>query len=242
MTDLVESKSREVSTSRRPISKAEKVAASLHSVRERLLTPFLEWEAMAAPFRVSRTFSSGEVTYPGFLDLDDNFLQQPTSEEHRQAMLARCDVILAKQPSDADVDRLDELAQEAMAQPFDRATARLCVALMIDAFPNARPHSPETYQETLVSEVAAGSYPPATVAKACNDAVRSAVFLPSIAEVIERLDSAKGQLANIRRIVQHYREKRKRFRENRDWLAQAPIYDQGKRNWDRPPYRTEASS
>jgi hypothetical protein len=35
---------------------------------------------------------------------------------------------------------------------------------MIDAFPNARPHAPETYVETMINELVMAGVPPAAVA------------------------------------------------------------------------------
>ncbi len=86
-----------------------------------------------------------------------------------------------------EVRRLEELdAQIAPGLvPCDTDQARVLVALMVDAFPNARPHAPESYLETMTYEVGAAQLGAAAVAAATREIVTTATFLPTVAELLK---------------------------------------------------------
>ena len=94
--------------------------------------------------------------------------------------------------------RLGALLEEAP----DRAQVRLLVGLLIDAFPNARPHSPEAFFETLALQIELDGHAPTIVAGASQELLRTKTFLPSIAEVLEACDRERQrQLANVSALV-----------------------------------------
>ena len=86
-----------------------------------------------------------------------------------------------------EVGRLEELdAQIAPGLvPCDTDQARVLVALMVDAFPNARPHAPESYLETMVYEAGSAQFGAAAVAAATREIVTTATFLPTVAELLK---------------------------------------------------------
>jgi hypothetical protein len=86
-------------------------------------------------------------------------------------------------------ERLEAMRQEMAAVargPFNPDTTRAIIGLLVDSYPNARPHSPETYFEVLAHEIGVSGYSPHVVATGCAELVRSSVFLPSVAEVLSR--------------------------------------------------------
>lgn len=112
------------------------------------------------------------------------------SENRRQvgAVLNEC-------PSVEDITGLGQMIEAALQEtPRDRTLLRSALSVMIDAFPNARPHSPEAYVESLVHEVLVDGYSVAAVAKAASEIRRSKTFAPAIAEVIEACKEAQASI------------------------------------------------
>lgn len=88
-------------------------------------------------------------------------------------------------------EALHALAELEASQP-DRRKTELLVAVMVDGYPNARPHSPEAYVESLVHEAAVERFPAGVVAQACRELARTKPFPPSVAEFLEACRTAEA--------------------------------------------------
>lgn len=175
---------------RAPASRAKALADGMRTVHVSLVRPFLNWRALRegagsglvdACYRELPKFRA--LTIPDRATLD-------RTRGRIQADMAG--------PLCADAaKRMGELADAIEAQPFDLAKVRMIVALMVDSFPNARPHSPETYIEALVQQIEADEYSSAVVANACDAVVRKSTFLPSVSEVLEKCEAAEREADNL---------------------------------------------
>ncbi|MFZ5751275.1 MAG: hypothetical protein ACOY5U_09430 [Pseudomonadota bacterium] len=106
-------------------------------------------------------------------------------EAHRDATEA-----LAKLPPKARLDEIIEALDALRAAKPDRPQALALISTMVDGFPNARPHNPEVYVETLLHEVMSAGYPSAVVARATRLIAREQKFLPTAAELLEVCEKA----------------------------------------------------
>lgn len=91
---------------------------------------------------------------------------------------------LAAMPPAPQLEALLAACDEATAIPRERRAVVSLVGLMVDGFPNGRPHQPEVYVTTLVHEAIAGDYPLPAIAQACRQVAREARFLPTVAEFL----------------------------------------------------------
>ncbi len=109
---------------------------------------------------------------------------RPHTVGERDRSVERWQAVLDALPP---MERLESVYRDyvkALTDPPAPDMARIVVGLMIDAFPNARPHQPETYFETLLHELGNSTYSPQFVAVGCAELVRSNTFLPTVAEVL----------------------------------------------------------
>ena len=94
--------------------------------------------------------------------------------------------------SDSTAARLATLATGE--QPATAAQVRQAIGALIDGYPNASPHAPVAYVETLVFEAARVKPGVAAITGACATLRRSTRFAPSAAELLEALESATNWL------------------------------------------------
>lgn len=83
----------------------------------------------------------------------------------------------------------------ALTMEPNREDIRPIVAVMLNAFPNARPHSPEGYYEALVSDIVGEGYSAVVAADGCQKIRRNSTFCPVIAEVLQCCASSRLSLA-----------------------------------------------
>lgn len=172
---------------RKPTTKAEQVAGGLRQIHENLIAPRLRvadaikgnWASLAREIATSK------------LVRRDWFLLAGTVGDARRAQ-ARSD--LATLPSREVLQPLHEFAAMTFEAPPNRAQTRLLVGLMLDSYPNARPHAPETYFEALAHELDASGYAPVAIACALREIVRKKAFVPAIAEVLEACEAEASKL------------------------------------------------
>ena len=176
---------------RTPVQRAAMVRQGLAQVYDTLLAVFDDFDTFGALYPDWRKY----IYHP---EIPTN----PDSWPRRDRLIERAREELAALPPNADLDALAMRVSDLATAGPDRQRASLIVGLMIDAFPNARPHSPETYQETLVWELGAGGYPVAAVARACREIVKTKPFLPAIAEVLEEAEKANAHLTRMDTILE----------------------------------------
>lgn len=192
----------------KPLSRAAVVAKALRDIRAELLKPWNDHlRMMAAHPKWSETVFRSSV--PRDRDHRDPIVlrRPPLCEPVRRSHLDDMRGALSRVPPIDDISNITSaLNGGTLAEPDSKKT-RVLVGLMVDAFPNARPHDPVTYTETLVSELLSSGYsgkeqrtlepyPPMLVAMACSETIRTATFLPTIHEVLEKAESARKQIAD----------------------------------------------
>lgn len=211
-----------VPTSPRRQTKAEQVAKSLTHIRENLLPPFSALQAVTRG--VPSADSQGERVVAMFLR--PSTIRQPTTDADREMMLTRVEQPLLSQPETdfvrAELDKVETAATAA----FDLRQTRFMIGLMIDAFPNARPHDPGSYLETVIDMVRGEEPSPAVVAKACDDIKRSCKFPPAASEVLEKVVEAKRALASFIAIAGRFLAMADHVSVQMDWLKQVPLFDE----------------
>jgi hypothetical protein len=97
-----------------------------------------------------------------------------------------------------DKETLDAYALpilEAKSAPPDRAQTTAMIGMMLDAFPNGRPANFAAYADSLVHDLLDLKFSPAAVAIACRSIRRTSKFMPSVAEMVEAAEAAKGRLS-----------------------------------------------
>lgn len=114
---------------------------------------------------------------------------------HPEFANQHCDALQAwieQAPNTADLARLLQ-AYEVSAIPAVANQVRSVVSLMVDAFPNARPHAPEVYFEVLVDQVVSGQFSVGEVARAYQAILTKSKFPPSAAEFVEACSTASKE-------------------------------------------------
>lgn len=210
---------------RSPASKAEKVAITLRRINERLIAPRLQIRETVSGEVGTRARAIAGSSPPNRKDL----LKDDVWAEQRRGWIKGDLAII---PSLDTLRPLLDFAEQAFNQPADRAQNRLLIGLMVDAYPNARPHSPETYFEALAHEIGESGYAPVVVACALRGIVREKTFAPSIAEVLGACEmEAMHQGFDARSLATEVKA--------REWLDEAaPIiaaYEAGERFAPPPP-------
>lgn len=105
--------------------------------------------------------------------------------------------ILNRLPSSAST-RASLAAISAGEQPASAAQVRQTIGALIDGYPNASPHAPIAYLETLIFEATRVKPSVAAITGACASLRRSTRFAPSAAELLEALESANTWLRGAR--------------------------------------------
>lgn len=183
-------------------TKATKVREALSKVRTQYLSVFDDIDAARkkhdqwARDVVARGGPRTSWLYP-----DLTQVRHPSSEAERADEIGRLNWAIASQPTLAVLGPLRDAAHKASTAKYAPAPTRLVVGLMINAYPNARPHSPESYQEAVVDQVMATGFGPVPIAKACNGLVRTSNFVPSPSEVVAAAESAQEGLLSFTRAV-----------------------------------------
>lgn len=196
-------------------TKADKVREALSKVRTQYLSVFDDIDAARkkhddwARDVLARGGPSASWLYP-----DLARVRHPMTEAERTEEIGRLNWAISSQPTLAVLAPLREAAHKASAAKYAPAPTRLIIGLMINAYPNARPHSPESYQESVVDQVMATGFGPVPIAKACNGLVRTSNFVPSPSEVVAAAESAQEGLLSFTRAVD-------RLSVMLDWAEQA---------------------
>lgn len=208
--------------------KAQQVRESLQNVRARLLKPFIEWDRIRGSFNEPGMPAAWQAArYADFLSFGWPRTDHPETEEHRELLVASVDRILAGFPSLDDLQAVAALMRTALDTKPNDGVTRMCVGLMVDGFPNARPHSPEAYLETIIDLVQGESFPPAAVGKACHDIIRTATFAPAPAEVLEKASEARDRLRSGVMQVERHHLNVDYLHRLRAWLESVPLLIRG---------------
>lgn len=204
-------------------SRAMSTAKALEAVDTTYLAPFRAFERLGAKVRSA---GDPEPTWPF---ISTFWLGRPDggvvrSEGGRAREIASLEARLAERPDPetvagayADFVRL--------RSTINQAQNRTIVALMLDAFPNARAHSPEAWMETVVKEVQVSEFSTLVVAKACNLLTRSETFAPSVGAVIERCELVASFVGMAIAGVENGRLQRRYYALCLDWLREATAWD-----------------
>lgn len=186
---------------KKPLSRAATVAKTLREIRETLLSATETFQRLKEMFPkwVSAAFDDRWPEY----DSQTPFVlaRPPTYESERQLQLAKFRRILGEMPPSMDVAIAAGALNQALDTPYEARKVRVIVGFMIDSFPNARPHEPVTYTETLVHELGVAKLPPAAVALACNEIIKTATFLPAVGEVLTKAEEFKKGLESKERLT-----------------------------------------
>lgn len=223
MTDIA------ITDPRRAVGAASKpprqqtVARSLKAIHDTHLSIWTDYADMLADFDGARRADHWQGS---FLQLPIHRHFQPENEAQRENAIRYLSEHTERQPDLREAEALLDRVDAAFDQGFAEAQVRVIIGLMVDAFPNARPHSPEAYVETLVHELSHQGTATAAIAKGCNAITLTSKFVPAASEVLEKVKTSAGVLAHIRRSLRRYSE----------WSAttvDAVIWLQAQQLWDR---------
>lgn len=213
-------------------SKADNARKTFANIRRRFLAPFDAWERA---MQVGEEGRAAMRDRPRYLAPRIVCPQHPTSEHHRETLLAIFDEALKHQPDVASLAELrDEMNDAAGGQPIPAAN-RMIVAAMVAAFPNVRPHSPEYYLEALIEALDQTGLPPAAVAKTCNEIYLTSTYAPTAAEVLAKAKDVQANLTFGVKQIDRYREIVSWAAEVRRWLETVPLLASDRSNLERAP-------
>lgn len=208
--------------------RARAIAKTLTDVHTKYLAPFQRWEALGA-----RIILSGDHTTKSnrfVLWLQRPAANQPGTEEQRAESIARLQAVLDEGPP---LDAVQTAYSETLdaLETYDTRQVRTLIGIMLDAFPNARPHSPETWMEAVVHELSISGFAVMHVAKACNMLTRSERFAPSVAEVVARCEDVQSFTRAMLDAADRYELQRKVYEKIIAWLREVPLWsiDSGQR-------------
>lgn len=232
MTDIVPTSAGTPARSSYSEAKAARVREALTRVRANYLAVFRDIDDA----RLSHNQRALQVADRGgwigdFLHPQLSAPEQPRTEDDRVAGLRRLDMALVDQPDRSGILGLRDRALAAATEGYAMPPARLAVGLMINSFPNARPHSPESYQEALVDQLEATGLGPAPIAKACNDLVRKSTFVPTAAEVVAAANDAQSALRIFVIEVERFRAIADWVPAARSWLEDVELLQPDRMNW-----------
>jgi len=145
-------------------------------------------------------------------------VRQPSSEEDRTR---QSDFLLeqsAIQPDPTEARAHLKRVEAVIENGFNPAEARVAIALMIDAYPNARPHSPEAYIASIMDVLQGEGFPTAAVSIACHELKTETTFLPALAEVVEKVRSAAKSIAHQQNFLIRYLDWDERSTAALAWL------------------------
>ena len=217
-----------ISDPRRAVGAAAKptrqqtVARSLKAIHDTHLSIWTDYADMLAAFEDARRLDQWQG---GFLQLPIHRHFQPENEAQRESAITYLSEHTGRQPDLRQAEALLDRVEAACEQGFAEAQVRVIIGLMVDAFPNARPHSPEAYVETLVHELSHQGVATAAIAKGCNAVTLTSKFLPAASEVLEKVKTSAGVLAHIRRILRRYSEWSATTADAVRWLQAQPLWD-----------------
>lgn len=189
-----------------PETRGRKIARSLAHIRQTLLKPFDDYDALREanpdlPKLAYRTISEGGLS-AHFVTPEGALRRPPTWQGQQRDVIELIERRLATLPPLMDLMRVKHALDNVERSPTDADKTMVVVGLMVDAFPTARPHDPETYQEALLLELRVAGYGPEIVAKACNEIVRTKVFLPTISELLTLCQETRGRAESSRRMLE----------------------------------------
>lgn len=181
----------------RPQSSRQQTAANLlKRIRDNHLSIRSDYQALLAAFMEGQdelSRKNPERRRAVFLRPLAFTIYQPRTEEEREEGIAHLNGLAAQQPDIRVAQSLLTRVTAAVDQDLDASEARLAVALMIDAYPNARPHSPEAYIASIMDAICELGAPTVAVSMACHDLKTETTFLPALGEVVQRVkDSAES--------------------------------------------------
>jgi hypothetical protein len=213
---------------RHPSTDARAIAVALRQIQATLREPFDDHSALTQEC-------------PGwFRNIHEHrSVQPPRSRPERDHVVAEIRASIEATPPRGRLFELAGTLGQAAGGAFDRDKARMVVALMADSFPNARPHIPEAYFEILVHELSVSGFSPHVIAEAAARVVRTAKFLPAVAEVLERCAGVKEEAEGAARRLSGAVEAINRWERQLTALAamvdlpeEAPRYDfRSRKQW-----------
>lgn len=213
-------------------SRAKKVSETLARIDETYLAPFRDFERLGAEVR-----EPGSAA-PAWSQIATFWLRRPEggvvrSEEDRAAKIGELEGCLQDRPDPNEVREAYD-AFVAGRSTINHAQNRAIVALMIDAFPNARAHSPEAWMETVIKEVRVSEFSTLVVAKACNLLTRSETFAPSVGAVVGRCELVKEFIDLAIAGVESGRAQREYYALCLQWLRDTTPWDGSPENRPEP--------
>jgi len=213
-------------------TKADKARQSLAFIRKEYLAPFDAWDRIKAEQEAER---QAMAVRPAFLAPRVYRPHHPRTEADRRDEIARFDAALKAQPNPRSLASIREAFRNAANGKPKPSANRLIAGFMVGAFPNVRPHSPETYLETLIEALDQTGFPPAAVARACNEIIHTSTFAPTIAEVVAKAKDVHAHLRFSAQMIDRYEEVLIWAAGVRSWLAAVPLLDENRSNYERPP-------
>lgn len=222
MTDIaITDPRRAVGAASKP-TRQQTVARSLKAIHDTHLSIWTDYQRMQAEFTEARRVDHWQGS---FLQLPRHRHFQPESEAQRESAISYLAEHTERQPDLQKAEALLDRVEGAFDQGFNEAQVRVIIGLMVDAFPNARPHSPEAYVETLVHELSHQGVATAAIAKGCNAITLTCKFLPAAAEVLDKVKVNAGLLAHIRISLRRYSKWSATTVDAVGWIQDQQLWD-----------------
>ncbi|GEM_PF-4542402 len=212
--------------------KAASIRQSLEHIHRHHLAPYRAWDDAQ---KIGHSERQQMRMRPQFLVPQVHQPDHPKTEQEREQQLGIFDHAMLNQPSRMDMAVMRRRLAEAAGKKPDPKQNRLIAGLMVGAFPNVRPYSPETYMESLIAALNEADLPPAAIAKACNHITRTCAFPPTVAEVAQAASDAYGVLNGAINSIDQFNEILDWASEVRSWLKSVPLLAENNSNRDRPP-------
>lgn len=209
-------------------SRAEKISKTLDAIDEAYLAPFRAFERLGAKVREPGSPPpTWEIISTFWLQRIEGGAIRSEEEREREIALLQAKLAQANDP-ELVADAYDALVRHRAS--INQAQNRTIVGLMLDAFPNARAHSPQAWMESVVKEVRVSEFSTLVVAKACNLLIRSETFAPSVGAVVERCELVVEFVDAAIAGVDRGRLQRRYYDLCIDWLKQTPVWDGNRDN------------
>jgi hypothetical protein len=163
-------------------SRARTIATTMQDIDRQMIGPMNVWSDLETAF---------PAWFNAFIRVRDvaagNRLSVNDLLNHRWGPRLCRDLEAAEAalPSAQALEKAHAVVEGVLQTPVDPRRTRVMIGLMVDGFPNARPHNPEAYLETLVHEVVETGTRPHVVAVACRTVTRTAKWLPTPSEFLE---------------------------------------------------------
>ena len=142
--------------------------------------------------------------------LAEPWLQLSSDIERRPPRAGEVAWVLDRLPSaQATAAHLARIAQGET--PATVVQVRQAIGALIDGYPNASPHAPVAYVESLVFEASRPAPGLAAITAACSELRRTSRFPPSAAELLAELESATSSLAVSRKLLERAAAQRQRL-------------------------------